>query len=343
MSAPDITREQWLAMKRSPIITLGASSAAAACGLGHYESPFALFHRLRGNVEPDDLTGNDYVHFGNVLEPIVLSEFARRCSRRLLDPVTDRDLIERLIEQDGASKVLGWVEGRQAFVASVARPWQVATLDGVAITEAVERGEFEIVEAKTGNEYTASAWNGEDEAPDDYRLQAIHQLAVVPSAARNWLAAVIGGNKFRAVEVQRDPSQIENLCAVEAAFMADVAAGIEPVADGSESSLATLKKLHPDDTGATIVLPVEALEIHEELESIKTELEKLAEPLEERQKELKNRLRQIIGAATFGELPNGAGSYSLKTTEVAPFMNSGSKYRTLRFARPKSKSRKSRS
>jgi predicted phage-related endonuclease len=333
-TAPALSRERWLDLRREYGL-LGSSSAAAACGLDQHESPLALYLRLRGDIPAPDLSENEYVHFGNVLEPVVIAEYARRLKKRVLDPKADRERIEAEILA-GDSYVIGWVEDRQAFVRSKSRPWQSATLDAVAIDE--ETGEFEVVEAKNQGEYRSNEWADEAECPDSYRIQCLHHLAVVSAAPRVTLAAIVGGNRFRSVTIERDAKAIADLCTIEGAFIKAVNEGCEPIADGSEATTNALKRLHPDDDGSTLILPSETVEIRRQLAEIddkRAPLRDQIDALEVVESELENRLRQIIGAHTFGQLPDGTGTYSLKTTERKGYVVKPTKYRTLRFAAPK--------
>lgn len=335
MSAPVIDRATWLRMKREPMVTLGSSSAAAACGMSSKRSTFVLYHEIRGDLPTEDLSDNRFVYYGNLFESVILRDCARKLGLRLLDTTTERDEIEALIGADGGAEVVAWVQdedGRsQPFVRSVARPWQVATLDGCAIH--IESGAFVIAEVKNQDSHRSVEWSTDESAPDDYWFQGLHQLSVVTSAAWCVLYAVIGGNTPRWVIIGREPAHIDNLNLVESDFMGCVESGREPDADGSDLARSVLVRLHPDDNGRTTTLPFESCEKHAEL----VELEAQAKPLRARLKaidaEIESReswLRQRIGDFTFGLIPNGAGKYSLRTQNTT----GGGTTRVLRFVTP---------
>lgn len=326
MSAPAISRADWLDMRRN---YLGASEAAAAIGENPWKRPFELYHEKRGTILPDDLGDNERVQFGHLFEDAIVAEHGRRSGRLIL--TDDRDEIEERLTAGGACKLLGWVDDRQPFVQSTIYPWMAATLDGVAIDEQLG---LVLVEAKNTGEFMRDEWrNGS--APDWYRVQCYHALTVVQAAAAGALCAVVGGNKYRCVDILRAEVPSEALVELERKFWLGVLSGTEPEIDGSDSTRRALEKLHPDDDGSMIVLSSAALELHNEY----IKLEAAIEPLESRREEIKTVLRGMVGAATFGELPNGAGCYSLKTTERKGYVAKPSKYRTLRFVAPKPSTR----
>jgi predicted phage-related endonuclease len=315
VTAPEWTRAQWLRAKREPIVTLGSSSAAAACGLGKRESALHLHLVMRGEIPPDSLDEHaDYIEAGNFFEPCILRWYAHRCRRRLLDPLTERDRIEHELTKGGGCEVVAWVRdelyGRfQPFIRSTARPWQVATLDGCALVP--ETDELELPEVKNQDEWRSSDW-ADGTAPRDYLIQALHQLAVVTSATRAMLFGVVGGNDPRAVPIPRVAADVENLNTCESAFMANLAAGIEPDADASDSSTRALRHRYPGDNGRTRILPAKSVELHRELVEIEAQLEPYEE-LVDRKEALRARLRQLLGDFEYGELPDGTAAYSLKT------------------------------
>ena len=316
MTAPVISRAEWLALKRSKL-TLGSSSAAAACGLSQYESTLTLYLRMRGEIPTDDIGHLEHVYFGTVLEPIIVRE---TCIRRGLRLLTDRDDVERAIESDGSSRVLGWFcdgSREQPLVASSACTWAVATLDGVSIDS---NGRIVIIEAKNQDARRIDEWSDGIEAPVAYTIQCLHQMLVVGSAHRVELAALIGGNRFRALSVYRDDAQIGALRKIEADFVRCVSDGIEPPADGSESTRASLRKRHPDDDGTTIILPAESVEIAEELRRIceqRKPVDEQCAEFDERERELCAQLEQLIGSHTFGRIPDGSATYSFKTQKTS--------------------------
>lgn len=318
---PDLTREQWRVMHDGCI---GSSSAAAACGVDRHKSALRLFHEMRGNLPPEDLSHNDAVYFGSLFESAILAAYMRTLGGRI---VHDRAEVAHAIAADDGCEIVGWHDG-QPFVRSKARPWQVTTIDALAVRD----GAYEIVEAKNQGEHRYE-WSSDEGAPQEYRIQARHHLAVITAVPQCTLFAVVGGNKPRHMEICRDAT-VESLSAVEAEFLHRVRQGIEPDADGSDDARRALRDLHPDDNGATVVLPSEVLRVHERLSELWAEEARIGAqlaPIEHEIDALEQIVRQRIGPSTYGRLPNGAGIYSLKTTPRRAYAVEEASYRQLRF------------
>lgn len=319
----DLSRDQWLTLRRE---TLGASEAAAACGESPYQSEIELWSYKTGLLEAPDLSDVEHIQWGNIHEPAIVRETCRREGLTLLDP---KDAAARLSGCPDL-EILGLVEGRQLFFRSKLYPWMSATLDGIAVQG--HRTEMLVaIEAKSTGEWHASEW-AEGAYPEHHRLQVTHQLAVVTPIQYGLLAGLIGGNKLRiAPALSRDAAPIEALVAVEREFWRRVVEEDAPEADGSPSSAKTLKLLHPDDNGESVVLPEEFCAMHDEVERLGALAKKYGDEYEA----LRTRIRAALGENTFGVLPDGRGSWSLKTTERAEHIVRATKYRQLRFSAPK--------
>lgn len=326
MSAtPDISREEWLAMRFGSI---GASEAAAACGEDPSVSPIELVCKKRGLIPDEDLSAVESIEWGNLLEPIIVAKAAQRAGVRLLD----RQEIEHALAGDERTELVGFVEGRQPFLRSRARAWQTATLDGLAYEPG--RG-LVAIEAKNAGQYHAASWSTEDErAPDKFRLQVAHQLAVAPAISSGILAGLVGGNSLRSVRLERVQIAvvIDALVAIEESVWSCVHTGAMPELSGPSSSVArALNTLHPDDSGETIMLSEEVAQYvraWRAASAAKSAAEKEAE-------HALNQIKAALGSATFGEMPDGSGVFSLKTTERAGYVASACKYRMPRFSTPK--------
>lgn len=322
MTLTTLTRDAWLEGRK---FSIGASEAAAVCGESPWLSPLELFARKLGKMPDPDLSDVEHVRWGNLLEPAIVAETADRLKLRLLSVAESAERLE-----SPEVEIVGAVEGRQLFLRSHSCPWMVATLDGLAIDEA---GALVSIEAKNTSYWQREDWEG-GEAPVHYLLQVAHQLAVAAPVARGVLAGLVGGNKLRIVPpIERAAAPIEELRALEADFWRRLQTGEPPRADHTESSLRALKALHPDDNGESVTLPLEFAAMREEIARLEVENRER----EERIDALKIQIREAIGSATFGVLPDGSGTYSLKTQERGKRVVKASKFRTLRFSKGKSK------
>lgn len=330
MTAPDLSRDEWLALRRQSI---GASEAAAACGEDPTVSPLELVCRKRGEMPDPDLSEIEAVQWGNLLEPAIVRETVRRAGLVLLP----RDGIEHVFAGSKSTEIVGFVEGQHPYLRSRARPWQTATPDGIGYS--TETGQAFAIEAKNAGQYHSGAWDEEEgKAPEKFQIQVAHQLAVAPRLAGGILSGLIGGNSLRSVRLERVQivQVIDAVIAIEERVWRCVTQGELPELSGPPASVTrALKALHPDDNGDVVVLDEEAVQWTRDLEEAK-EIRKCTEETIEA---ISNRLRARIGSATFGVLPNEAGTYSLKTQERAEYVQKATKFRVLRFSKTKARTK----
>lgn len=304
--------EKWKEAKRGCI---GGSKAAVAAGIGRQGSRLRLWMEMTGREEPDDISDLEYVHWGNVLEPVLLQQFFSRTPYRR---APDYAFPERYVGN------YAFKPGGQTLYRHPARSWQVYSPDAFALDASGSHG---LVETKTTGLFMAGDWD--DDPPEAAILQVHHGMDVL---GLQWavLPVLIGGQDFRVYRVERDEELVDTLRSLEAQFVGYVERDVAPPLEDPihPDSLAALKKLHPDDNGKAIVLPEAAVEWDEKLQEAK----EMRKAVEELVKTYEARLRQAMGANTFGHVPGTKVSYSLKTTEnkgytrvVEPYT-----YRTLR-------------
>jgi putative phage-type endonuclease len=302
------TREDWLAARTT---TLGASESAAILGLAPEgrESEFSLWTKKTGLVEPEELD-SEWLEIGQVLEGPIADLYARRTKSTLWNPPTPFCVA---------------VHPRLPFLTATIDRWiiQAAGHD--------DRGDLEIKNVGAFN----SDWrDGKDIALPLYvQAQVQHQLAVT---GFSWavVAALVGGNSLKTIEVARNPEFITELEAKAVEFWGRVERKEAPAIDGSAASNRAIKALHPDDSGETVELTEDARSLADGLEEAKEE-EKTAKA---HALEAENKLRAMLGAATFGTLPDGR-IVSLKTTERKGYtaVVQPTKFRTLKIVESKGK------
>lgn len=157
---------------------IGGSDEGTINGLNPYKSPYELWLEKTGQVVAPDLSDNERVHFGNVLEDVVAAEFTRRTGKKVRR-------VNRTLRHPKY-------------------PFMIANLDRDIV------GENAILECKT-----ASAWinkdewgpDGSDFVPASYNVQVQHYMFVT-GARLAYLAVLIGGNEFRIYHIQRDDELI---------------------------------------------------------------------------------------------------------------------------------------
>lgn len=297
------TQEAWLASRDSVI---GASETASIFGVGYAdEDPLTVWGRKRGLIESKPDT--EAIECGRVLQPAIIELFRRRYLRAFPDSGARFDH-EPL--------------GEFTLCRSLKHEWIGASLDDYF----VDRDGVAIVEAKNVGTYLAHDWDNEDAALK-FVVQAQQQMFVT-GAERNFVVGLIGGNKLVWKETRRNDKFIDAMIPRLAEFQEMVDEGIEPPATATEASKKALQKLHPLDNGQTIVLPLEAYDWHRKLAAAKADAKDAAA----RELEFGNKLRQAIGDASYGQLPDGSRySYRHQDKTIYTCDNCGHSKRSAAF------------
>lgn len=174
---------------------LGGTDAAIIAGVHPYTTKYALALEKTGQKPPPDLSDNEFVHFGTVLEGVVREEFARRSG--LTVHRVNRTLTHPKHE------------------------WMIAHIDGRVV------GEKAGFEAKTAGEFAGMRGFDDEKVPDHYFMQCMHYMAVT-----GWdvwhLGVLIGGNKFRSYVIPRDDILIARMIELEKEFIEMCRAGKLP-------------------------------------------------------------------------------------------------------------------
>ena len=210
-----------------------ASKVAAMLGLSPYESPFQLWHRMRGTIPWE--ADNDILRRGHYLEPALRQWF--------------RD------------QHAGWQVDRTGTWANIERPWQVASPDGIILRRNTHRTPLGLLECKTANNEWEWGAPGTDEVPPGYRAQAMWQMDTLGLRVVHF-AVLTPYMEFREYVVEYDAEDAAWVREQVAAFMASVEAGSpEPDIDDSEHTYAALRNLHPAIDGSEVELtPATAVE-----------------------------------------------------------------------------------
>ena len=302
------TKDKWLAARES---TLGASESAAILGLAPdgRESEFSLWAKKTGLVPVEELDG-EWLELGQILEGPIADLYARRTRNVLWAP---------------PSSFCVAVHPRFPFLTATVDRWIIEA------TGHEDRGDLEIKNVGAFN----SDWrDGKDiSLPLYVQAQVQHQLAVT---GFGWavVAALIGGNSLKTIEVARNQEFIDELEAKAVEFWDRVQRKEAPAIDGSVASNNAVKVLHMDDSGETVDLDEDTRSLADGWEEAKED-EKTAKA---HALEADNKLRAMLGKATFGKLPDGR-IVSLKTTERKGYTSvvEPTKFRTLKIIEPKGK------
>jgi putative phage-type endonuclease len=174
---------------------IGASEAAAACGVSEWSQPLEIYLRKRGEIP--EFEGNDATRLGTLLEPVVLAEYERR---------TGLDLVTHL-----------------PLFTHTENPFIGATPDSTVV------GLGFPVEAKTTSHWRAGEFGdeGTDHIPDEYVMQAQQQMYVL-GAERCDVAVLIDGRTLRCYIVRRNDNLIHKMVAVETELWQRIVDGNPP-------------------------------------------------------------------------------------------------------------------
>lgn len=256
---PEEINAQWLEYRVNGI---GGSDAATVLGLNNYATPYTLWLEKTGRTMPSDLSDNEKVYWGNVLEPVVAQEFAKRHPEL---SVWESDCI--YVSED--------------------EPFMFASVDAMISDDGVN--ETAVLEIKTCGERRRSDWD--DGVPAYYLAQVNHYLAVT-GLTTAYVAVLIGGQEYREYKIERDETDIAYLIEKEREFWQMVETDTVPPFVGSSVDNAALMEQHPTSDGDFLSALDDDLPIME-LEEIKDAIKKL----EKDKKRLESQLRATIGNA----------------------------------------------
>lgn len=277
------SRAEWLEWRRQG---LGGSDAAAIAGLDPYRSPIQVWLDKTGQL-PLDERASEAALWGHLLEPIIADEFERRREVHVL--------------------------GRQTQIVHPTTAWLRATLDGliyevpgtalgpgdepVAVMEIRQSGgPVALYEGKTTSSISYSLDWGE-EPPDRVILQVQHNLAA-SQLAYAWVTCLVGGQRLRIFEVERDDDLIGELLDLEQRFWErHVLAGDPPPVVGTEREGQALRAAYLDsDPRACVDLDEDGLNLIRNRQAAKAE-EKAAK---KRIDAAENELMLLLGEAEAG-------------------------------------------
>lgn len=247
-------RKKWESMRN---IGIGGSDASTIAGINRWKSPYQLWLEKTGQVEPEDISDNEYVYWGTVLEQLVADRFC--------------ELTGKKVRKCG-------------MMQSLTHEFMLANVDRLVV------GENAGLECKTANGFKTKEWEG-DNVPDGYYLQCQHYM-VVTGCEKWYIACLIGGNHFVWKEIPRNEEDIAALIEAEKAFWEDnVKGGIMPDVDGSKSCSQALAERFPGGVTDSITLPKEADELLAEIDELNEAADRIKDQIESK----KNGIKLMLG------------------------------------------------
>lgn len=248
-----------------PRVTLGGSTAAAACGIDPYRSRIALWAELTGRMERDE---SEAMKWGRLLQPVIMGELREQgYAVSACDPSEE------------------WRDP--------ARPWLVGHPDGYLWDDVTADG---VLEVKTANAW--AKWT--DRVPIAYEAQVQIYLHLT-GLDRGLVACLVGGQRLEVRDVERSDSAIGFMLALMDEFMGYVTRDEPPPPDASESSRDALLAMYPEHAADRAVrLTREQMATVAELRSRRAQLAAIKEQTDG----LENQLRAWMGDAELAISPH---------------------------------------
>ena len=255
---------EWWAARRTGI---GASRAAAACGLSNYSTPLEVYLELRG--EAPDTEETDVMRFGTIIEPAIAELYRQQYEAEIVYPMP--------------------------MMRHPEHAFMLATPDAQLSAEAG-------LEFKSLSRHRAKQFDDEGLAAvaPDYVCQAQQQMAVTGWQVVHLVALV--ERRLQTWEIERSDRLINLMVEREGELWEMAQRGEEPEIDYEHPrALEFVRALHPDITPGIIRLPGDLIQMQAEYVA----LSKQAREIERRQKEIRARQLAVIGDHEGGLLPDG--------------------------------------
>lgn len=282
---------------------VGGSDAPVVVGASPWKSALTLWGEKTGRL-PSPVLDSDAVEMGKVLEPVALERYTKKSGR------PSRRWPSTLIVQH-ANPDLSFMR---------------CTPDGLTYDN--ERG-VGLVQVKTTGEYSRDEW--EHGPPLHVEIQVQHEMETT-GASWATIVVLIGGRSVKWFDVTPNAAFVPVLIRQEFEFWRHVVDGDQPPVTYHDAEVGgrelgkTLAALYGVDSGDSVLLDdAEAIKWDERLRAIKAEQKKL----EAERDALEALLKDAIGGATVGLLPNGRG-YSWKSWAKAGYTVGPTSGRTLR-------------
>ena len=271
---------EWYAIRMTGVTGSDASKIAYA---NKYGSAYELWCEKTGlltselAVEDPKAEQSEAAQWGLILEPTIRDFFRKRSGYRVVcDP-------------------------QYAVRRHPKYAWMLGSLDGHVLVP--QRG-WGVWECKTAGAYMRDKW---DEAiPPAYLVQVMHYLAVTGYGFAI-VSALIGGQAYREYIIERDDDFVSALIQAERAFLNCVQGLTPPAIDGHPATTKTIATIYPSDGGEMVDLPETAITWDDQRNAAIAE----ASDAVARRAQAENLIKQSIGNASYGYLPNGV-RYSWK-------------------------------
>lgn len=295
-----LTTEQLQARK------VGGSDVATILGLNPWKTALELYAEIKGEIERVDLSENEAVEAGNVLEDGIADLAARRMTRKY----------GRTIKLRRCNLTLS----------NPKYPWLTAHIDRDVVGE--ERG----VEIKNVGARAARFWGeeGTDEIPE-YYLPQPHTYMLVKEYPAWTEAGYFGGADLRLYEIAENKEFQELIVEQTHEFWhKHVLAGVPPPFDpGHAAAERAIKRLYPGTNGATLTADATL----EHWRAVMEEAAELQKRYEKSAELAKCHLLSAMGEAAILKFVDGC-SLTRKKVDRKAYVVEGTTYIDARIKKP---------
>ena len=261
---------EWLASRRHHI---GASEISTVLGENRFGSWLRLWAEKVGRLEPLDMSDNEAVQMGLLLEQVVADHYTNKTGRKL--------------------------EVFQTMIESEEYPWLSCTPDYTS------NDGTEPVQIKTTSAYRLKEWA--DGVPPEVFWQ-LQQEMLVMGASKASVGVLVGGQKFMWSDVYADNKAQQRIIDESTEFWAHVQTNTYPDVDSNSSEV--IPELFPVSAeGEEVALPHEAVDWDLGLLKLKS----YKATLESEISELEAQIKLCIGQAETGYLHDSSARYTYKS------------------------------
>ncbi len=199
---------------------MGGSDGAAVVGLSPYKTATDVFLEKTGRAPAQAVT--EPMNWGNILEPVILDEYARRTGLHGLHRNRMADGTQQIIRHDK-------------------HPWLAGAPDAWT--------DDRVVDAKSTGSRQVKRWGreGTDDMPEEHLVQ-VTLYADIRKVPKMDVPVLIDGRTFRIYSADYDPEFAGNVIQILERFWVDnVLADKPPKPESTEERLAQVRAMYPEN------------------------------------------------------------------------------------------------
>lgn len=293
-----VPEEVWLEKRKEGVTS---TDVAAICGISPWKCALEVYREKKRAIPREPM--NEAMKHGKGLEDYIFSCFV-----------------------EAHKDDLASYSNPQALYQHPTIPYHMSTPDREIVHKQWGHG---LVEIKNVSEYKLDEW--QDNPPDYYIMQLQHQLFVT-GLEFGYIAALIGGNKYRDYFIPRNDGIIfQMLPLIDHFWNEHILKDIEPEIEGDSASTDYINELFPESEEKSIKLPQCQDDVEKYLEWKEKEDEA------KKQKELySNRIKQLMANSEKAFLPDGT-EISWKTVRKKAYTVQESSYRMFKVKQSNAK------